>query len=493
MTAGILTLIVFIPAVAGAIIAAVSPRISAQTVKVMGLAASVIVLMLAVTLPAGFMPGAGFQFGETATWIPSLGISYKVGADGISLLMVLLTAFLVPLALLTAWGGTTRNEKGLTISMLFLETAMLGVFVSLDLFLFYMFWEASLVPMFFIIGIWGGVRRIRASIKFFLFTMAGSVLMLVALISLALINRQNTGVLTFDYTLLMATRGGFAVKWLFWSFFIAFAVKIPTLPVHTWLPDAHTEAPTAGSVILAGVLLKMGGYGMIRFCAGLFPTVALEYRLLLSLLGIAGIVYGALMVLVQKDLKRLVAYSSVSHMGYVVAGIASFTVAGMGGGVLQMVSHGLATGALFAVVGILYERVHTRDMAAYGGISRVMPQFSWLFLVVTLASMGFPGTSGFISEFMVLLGLWKLQPLLAGLAVPGVILGAVYMLMMFRSVMHGPVKKGLEHLAPLEGREVLVLACLAAGVIIIGVWPGPWIDAIQGDILRIIGGVGGAG
>ena len=493
MNAGFLTFIVFLPAVAAIIITALSSRISSQAVKVMGLGASVLALMLAATLPAGFLPGAGFQFMETAAWIPSLGISYKIGVDGISLLMVLLTTFLVPLALLTAWGGSTSNEKGLTISMLFLETAMLGVFVSLDLFLFYMFWEASLIPMFFIIGVWGGAQRIRATIKFFLFTMAGSVLMLVALISLVLLNRQNTGVLTFDYTLLLATRGSFAVKWLFWAFFIAFAVKIPTLPVHTWLPDAHTEAPTAGSVILAGVLLKMGGYGMVRFCAGLFPTVALDFRLLLSLLGVAGIIYGAIMVLVQKDLKRLVAYSSVSHMGYVVAGLASFTVAGMSGGVLQMVSHGLATGALFAVVGILYERVHTRELSAYGGISRVMPHFSWLFLVVTLASMGFPGTSGFVSEFMVLLGLWKLQPILAGLAVPGVVLGAVYMLMMFRSVMHGPVQRGLEHLAPLEGREVFVLAILAGGVIIIGVWPGPWIDLIQGDILRIIGGVGGQG
>jgi len=493
MNLGFLTMIVFLPALAAAVITILSGRISAQTVKVMGLGASVLALMLAATLPSGFIPGAGFQFVESADWIPTLGISYKVGVDGISLLMVLLTTFLVPLALLTAWGGPTKNEKGLTISMLFLETAMLGVFVSLDLFLFYMFWEASLIPMFFIIGVWGGARRIHATLKFFLFTMAGSVLMLVALISLALLNRQNTGVLTFDYTLLQATRGGFAVKWLFWAFFAAFAVKIPTLPFHTWLPDAHTEAPTAGSVILAGVLLKMGGYGMIRFCAGLFPSVALEYRLALALLGIAGIIYGALMVLVQKDLKRLVAYTSVSHMGFVVAGLASFTVAGMGGGVLQMVSHGLATGALFAVVGMLYERVHTRELSAYGGISRVMPQFSWLFLVVTLASMGFPGTSGFISEFMVLLGLWKLQPLLAALAVPGVVLAAVYMLMMFRTLMQGPVKKGLEHLAPLEGREVFVLAVLAAGVIIIGVWPGPWIELIQGDILRIIGGAGGPG
>jgi NADH-quinone oxidoreductase subunit M len=493
MNIGFLTLIVFLPAGAALILSALAGRISSQAVKVMGLGASALVLMLAATLPFGFLPGAGFQFNETASWIPQLGVSYKVGIDGISLLMVLLTAFLVPLALLTAWSGSTKNEKGLTISMLFLETAMMGVFVSLDLFLFYMFWEASLIPMFFIIGVWGGSRRIRATMKFFLFTMAGSVLMLAALISLVLINRQNTGVLTFDYTLLSATRGAFAVKWLFWAFFAAFAVKIPTLPVHTWLPDAHTEAPTAGSVILAGVLLKMGGYGMVRFCAGLFPSVAVEYRLLLSLLGVAGIIYGALMVLVQKDLKRLVAYSSVSHMGYVVAGLASFTVAGMGGGVLQMVSHGLATGGLFAIVGILYERVHTRELSAYGGISRVMPHFSWLFLVVTLASMGFPGTSGFISEFMVLLGLWKLEPLLAGLAVPGVVLGAVYMLMMFRSVMQGPVHPGLEKLHPLDGREVFILSVLAAGVIIIGVWPGPWIDLIQGDILRIIGGAGGAG
>ena len=407
--------------------------------------------------------------------------------------MVLLTTVLTPLALLSAWGGSTEQERSLTILMLLLETAMLGVFCATDLFLFYVFWEASLIPMYFIIGVWGGPRRVYATVKFFLFTMGGSVLMLVAIIALALQHQAQTGVLTFDANVLAAGGAPLAVqRWLFWAFFIAFAVKVPMVPVHTWLPDAHVEAPTGGSVILAGVLLKMGGYGLVRFCFGAFPDVALEYHLLITVLGITGILYGAGMVMVQKDLKRLVAYSSVSHMGYVVAGLASLTAAGVSGSVLQMVSHGLVTGGLFACVGILYDRTHSRDLAAYGGVSRVLPHFSWAFLVLTLAAIGLPGTSGFVAEFLVLIGLAEYGWLFAVLAVGGVVLSAVYMLTMFRRVMLGPVARPeLHQLAPLRLHEGLMLVCFIVCVLAIGVYPAPFLDAIQPDVQLLLARIWG--
>jgi len=491
---GLLTILVFLPAAAALALSLASRLLSPAVVKVVGLAASGLTLILAATLALGFTPGGGFQFVDAAEWIPSLGVSWKVGVDGISLLMVLLTSVLVPLALLTAWSGSTRGEKGLTILMLFMETAMLGVFVSMDLLLFYFFWEASLIPMYFIIGIWGGSRRVYATMKFFLFTFAGSVLMLAAIITVAVLQWKRSGVLTFDTGILALSRPAIeAQRWLLWAFLAAFLVKLPAVPLHTWLPDAHVEAPTAGSIILAGVLLKMGGYGLVRFCPVLFPAAALESRYILCALGVAGILYGGVMVMVQKDLKRLVAYSSVSHMGYVLAGLASLTVAGMTGAVLQMASHGLAIGALFAIVGLLYERTHSRDLASYGGLSRVLPHFAWAFLAVTLCSMGFPGTSGFVSEFLVLLGLWKYSPELAVFTAGGVVLSAVYMLTMYRAVMLGPVsRKELASLRPLNAREAFVLACFVFGILAIGVWPAPWIEMVRGDVLGILGGLGTA-
>ncbi len=484
---GLLSAVIFLPLLLGICLAAAARHLSAGTAKSLGIASSIFIFLISLGLLVSFHPGQGFQFTERATWIPSLGVAYAVGIDGISLLMVLLTTALTPLALLAGWGGTTANAKGLPVLMLFLETAMLGVFCATDLFLFYVFWEASLIPMYFIIGLWGGANRIKATLKFFIFTMAGSVLMLVALVTLALMQETRAGGLTFDLATLAQLRlPPSSQVWLFWAFFVAFAVKVPLVPAHTWLPAAHTEAPTTGSVILAGVLLKMGGYAMLRFCPALFPDALEAARPVLAGLGVAGILYGAAMVLAQTDLKRLIAYSSVSHMGYVVAGLATMNVAGVSGSVIQMVSHGLATGALFAIVGMLYDRTHTRELSKYGGVAQVLPHFSWAFLLVTMASIGLPGTAGFVAEFLVMLGLAQYGIGWAILAAGGVILGAVYMLTMFKRVMHGPAGEATGHVTPLEPREGVLLAVFAAGLLVLGVYPGPVLDLIRPDVQAIL-------
>jgi NADH-quinone oxidoreductase subunit M len=384
-----------------------------------------------------------------------------------------LTTFLTPLAILSSWSAITQKAKGYYISMLFLETGMIGVFVSLDLFLFYVFWEAMLLPMYFLIGIWGGPRKIYATIKFILFTMTGSLLMLVAILVLYFMNYSYTGVYSFDLlqiNLLPIPLG--AQFWLFAAFALAFAIKVPMFPFHTWLPDAHVEAPTAGSVILAGVLLKMGTYGFLRFCLPLFPNAFIDFVPLFSVLAIIGIIYGALVSMRQEDVKSLVAFSSVSHLGFVMLGLFTLNLQGIEGGILQMINHGISTGALFLIVGMLYERRHTRLIADFGGLSRKIPIFAAFFMIVTLSSIGLPGTNGFVGEFLIILGTFKSSVIYAVFAATGIILAAVYMLWMYQRIMFGKITKPEnENLKDLNFREKIILIPLILVIFWIGLYP----------------------
>jgi len=428
-----------------------------------------------------------FQFVENIPWIKEFGISYHVGIDGISLFLFLLTSFLTVISILASWNIKDRIKEFM-IAMLVLETGMLGVFISLDLFLFYVFWEFMLIPMYLIIGVWGGPRRIYATIKFFLFTMAGSVLMLVAIIVIFFINHKATGEYTFDllkiYNLDIPMGAQF---WLFLAFFFAFAIKVPMFPFHTWLPDAHVEAPTAGSVILAAVLLKMGTYGFVRFSLPLFPYASHQFVPLIAWLAIAGIIYGALVAMVQEDLKKLVAYSSISHLGFVMLGIFVFNVQGMEGGILQMVNHGLSTGALFLIVGMIYERSHTRLIADYGGLAKKMPMFAIFFMIITLSSIGLPGLNGFVGEFLVLVGVFKSNVLYAVLATTGVILSACYMLWMFQRVMFNKITNPENRkLKDLNLREWALLLPITILVFWIGIYPKPLISRMDVSVNHLL-------
>jgi len=417
---------------------------------------------------------AAMQFVESTWWVQAYGISYKVGIDGISLLLVLLTTFLTVLCILCSWSAITFRVKEYMISFLFLETGMLGALVALDLILFYVFWEVMLIPMYLLIGVWGDPkRRIYAAVKFFLFTMAGSVLMLIAILALYFINLKATGKATFDVLeLYKATIPIQTQYWLFGAFALAFAIKVPMFPFHTWLPDAHTEAPTAGSVILAGVLLKMGTYGFIRFAIPLFPNAAYDLLPIVSSLAIIGIIYGALVSMMQADLKRLVAFSSVSHLGYVMLGMFAFNMQGVEGSLYQMLNHGVSTGALFLMVGMIYERRHTRMIADFGGLSKVMPIYATFFMIVTLSSIGLPGTNGFVGEFLILLGAFRSNVLYGVLATTGVVLGAAYMLWMFQRVMFGVIKKPEnEKLKDLNGREIATLVPMVVLIFLMGIYP----------------------
>ncbi len=440
--------------------------------------------MWAVFNPAS----ADYQMVERHAWIPAFGIQYAVGVDGISLFLVVLTGFLTPLALLGSWGSIHRKVREFSFFMLVLESAMIGVFLSLDLFLFYIFWDAMLIPMYFLIGIWGYDRRIYAAIKFMLYTMAGSVLMLLAIIALAYFHSVQTGDYSFDLQSLMQLRLAPRVQfWLFLAFAVAFAIKVPLFPFHTWLPDAHVEAPTAGSVILAGVLLKMGTYGLLRFAFPLFPDAAAYFAPALATLAVIGIVYGALVAMVQPDLKKLVAYSSVSHLGFVVLGIATMNLQGIQGGVYQMLNHGVSTGALFLIVGMLSDRRHTRQIAEFGGLKAVMPRLVAVFLVITLSSIGLPGLNGFVGEFLILLGAFRWDVRFGAVAATGVILSAVYMLWMFQRVNYGPVtnpkNQGLKDLSP---REWWVLAPTVAMAVFMGVAPSVFLKPMQPAVTRIV-------
>jgi NADH-quinone oxidoreductase subunit M len=431
---------------------------------------------------------ADFQFVERHDWIPSFGISYAVGVDGISLLLLVLTGFLTPLALLSSWESVRIHTRSFCMFVLFLESAMLGVFVSIDLFLFYVFWDAMLIPMYFLIGIWGYERRVYAAVKFILYTMAGSVLMLLAILGLAWLNSTTTGRYSFDLMTLYAMRVPPQLQfWFFLAFALAFAIKVPLFPFHTWLPDAHVEAPTAGSVILAGVLLKMGTYGLVRFAFPLFPEAATFFAPYLATLAVIGIVYGALVAMVQPDLKKLVAYSSVSHLGFVVLGIAAMNTQGVQGAVYQMLNHGVSTGGLFLIVGMLSDRRHTRAIAEFGGLKKVAPRLVAAFLIVTLSSIGLPGLNGFVGEFLILVGAFSWNPRFAAVAATGVILSAIYMLWMFQRVNYGPVTNDKNRALPdLEPREWVVIVPIVAMTILMGVVPNLFLAPTERSVQRIV-------
>jgi NADH-quinone oxidoreductase subunit M len=452
------------------------------------LVVSGLVFVETLLLWARFNPAsADFQFVERHSWIPDFGISYAVGVDGISLLLIVLTGFLTPIALLSSWESVHKRTRSFCVAILALESAMIGVFVSLDMFLFYVFWDAMLIPMYFLIGIWGYDRRIYAAVKFLLYTMAGSVLMLLAILGLAALSASTTGHYTFDllalYDLAIPRHLQF---WFFLAFALAFAIKVPLFPFHTWLPDAHVEAPTAGSVILAGVLLKMGTYGLVRFAFPLFPLAATYFAPYLALLAVIGIIYGALVAMVQPDMKKLVAYSSVSHLGFVVLGIAAMNVQGVQGAVYQMLSHGISTGGLFLIVGMLSDRRHTRLISEFGGLKKVMPRLVAAFLIVTLSSIGLPGLNGFVGEFLILLGTFTWNPRFAAFAVSGVVLSATYMLWMFQRVNYGAVDEKNAALPDLKPREWALIVPVIALAILMGVLPNLFLKPMEPSIERML-------
>jgi NADH-quinone oxidoreductase subunit M len=484
----ILNGVIYLP-LAAAVLLAFLPRGQHSWFKVGALAASVATLVLSLSLVPEFdvSKNAEFQLVTAVPWIPQFGVQYKIGVDGISLVLLLLTALLSAIAILSSWDAIHERVKEYYICLLLLETGMLGVFVALDLIVFYVFWEAMLIPMYFLIGVWGGPRKLYATIKFVLYTLTGSLLMLVAIIWLYVASSTGgMGSGTFDIEQLTGPGSPVAQNpalgpnvrlWLFLAFALAFAIKVPMFPFHTWLPDAHVEAPTAGSVILAGVLLKMGTYGFVRFCIPLFPDVSLRVAPWFLALAVIGIIYGALMAYVQQDVKRLVAYSSVSHLGFCILGLFAFTPEGVSGSVLQMINHGLSTGGLFLLVGMIYERRHTRDIAAFGGLWKVIPIFALFFLITTLSSVGLPGLNGFVGEFLILLGTWgppgkPNNQAAAALGATGVILGAVYMLWMFQRMMKGPLTRAENRRLPdLNLREIVTLLPLVALMFWIGLFP----------------------
>ena len=479
MNAGTLIFVVFLP-LAGALALLLFPRRD-SSIRWFALGISLITFAASLLLPLGFENRPGFQFEVDYAWIASPNIHFHLGVDGISLWLVVMTAFLVPLSVVISWKSVHERVKEFFILLLVLETAMLGVFVALDLFLFYFFWEATLVPMALLIGMYGHERRVYAAVKFFLYTVVASVFMLAAILWI------YVQVGSFDFaTIQSAIASGRlalswnAARWLFLGFFIAFAVKVPLFPLHTWLPDAHVEAPTAGSVLLAAVLLKMGTYGLLRFNVTLFPEQARYHAPWIIALAIIGIIYGALVAMVQPNLKKLIAYSSVSHLGFVVLGIFSFTQMGVDGAVYQMLNHGISTGALFMLAGMLYERRHTFEISDFGGLATPMPGYATFFLVITLSSIGLPLLNGFVGEFLVLAGAYQARPLYGVLAATGVIWSACYMLWMYQRVFFGVVKNPANAaLSDLDGRERLALWPLAGLALVMGVASPLWMRAID--------------
>jgi len=475
----LLTATIFTP-LAGALVLLAVPRRAANLARLVALAVSLVTLGLAVALAAAFQTGrAGFQLGWTADWVASLGIRYRVGLDGISLPLLLLTALLTPLALLGAW-RVPQRPRAYAALVLALETALLGVFSALDLFLFYIFWEAVLIPAYFLIGLWGGERRVYAAVKFFLYTLLGGLLMLVSILGLYYL-QHRAGDPSFDFEVLRdLAKSDNAERWLFAGFFAAFAIKTPLFPFHTWLPDAYTEAHPTTTVLLAGVMSKMGVYGFIRYTVQLLPEGARAAEPVVLTLAVTGILYAALVAVAQRDFKRLVAYSSVSHMGFMVLGTFAFTVQGIQGGVFSMVAHGLVIGGLFFLTGMLAERTATSRIADYGGLQRVVPRLGGVLLVLLLASAALPGLVGFVGEFLVLLGAFLNNRLTAVLAVGGVVLAAVYLLWAYQRMFHGEVTSERNRaLADLTPREWAVLLPILALVVALGIFPGPLLDRVE--------------
>jgi NADH-quinone oxidoreductase subunit M len=485
----ILSLLIFFPILSAVVLLFINKE-NGRAIRWVTLVFALIEFILSLPLFFAFdSKTAAMQFVENYWWIQSYGISYKLGIDGISLLLVLLTTFLTILCILCSWTAITFRVKEFMISFLFLETGMIGALVALDLILFYVFWEVMLIPMYLLIGVWGDPkRRIYAAVKFFLFTMAGSVLMLVAILALYFLNQKTTGVSTFDVIELYKLGLPVGTQyWLFGAFALAFAIKVPMFPFHTWLPDAHTEAPTAGSVILAGVLLKMGTYGFIRFAIPLFPKAAFDLLPLVSILALIGIIYGALVSMMQPDLKRLVAFSSVSHLGYVMLGMFAFNMQGVEGSIYQMLNHGISTGSLFLIVGMIYERRHTRLIADFGGLSKVMPIYAVFFMIVTLSSIGLPGTNGFVGEFLILLGVFQSNIAYGVLAATGVILGAAYMLWMFQRVMFGKITRPEnEKLKDLNAREITILVPMVIMIFLMGIYPKLFFSKMDASVEKFI-------
>jgi NADH-quinone oxidoreductase subunit M len=469
---------------------------SESTAKWIALATSVVTFALSLPLFFGFDKSKGLyangladllQYEFSVPWIETFNINFHIGLDGISLLLVMLTTFLTPLCIWGSFASIKTRVRGYYIAFLALETGMIGVFASMDLVLFYVFWEAMLIPMYMLIGVWGGQNRVYAAVKFILYTMVGSLLMLVGIIWLYF--NGVPGEHTFDLVKIFmhADLSMKAQSYLFGAFALAFAIKVPMFPFHTWLPDAHTEAPTAGSIILAGVLLKMGTYGFIRFCIPLFPAAAKEYATLISILAIIGIIYGALVSMMQTDMKKLVAYSSVSHLGFVMLGLFAFNMQGLQGGVIQMVNHGLSTGALFFLVGVIYERRHTRMISEYGGIAKVMPVYATFFMIVVLSSIGLPGLNGFVGEFLILVGAFKAKAVFGILAASGVIFAAVYLLWMYQRVFFGEVvKEANKKLTDLTFTEKAILTLLLIFIVWIGVHPTTFLSISENSVGMVL-------
>lgn len=481
ITLPILSLLLWLP-LAGALVIGFIPSHTPhfqRNAKILALLTTAIVFVLSLVLLAGFNNNqVGFQFTENKPWLPGLKLSYHLGIDGISLWFVLLSTFLMPICILASWHSIEKRLKEYLIAFLILETMMIGTFVALDTFLFYVFFEAVLIPMFLLIGIWGGARRVYAAFKFFLYTLLGSLLMLVALVAVYL----HTG--TSDLTTLLQTNLPAAMQyWIWGAFFVSFAVKMPMWPVHTWLPDAHVEAPTAGSVILAGVLLKMGGYGFLRFALPLAPIPSFEWAPYVQTLSVIAIIYTSLVALAQNDMKKMIAYSSVAHMGYVTLGIFAFNKQGVEGAMFQMLSHGIISAALFLCVGVIYDRLHTREISRYGGLVNNMPKYAFVFMIFMLGSVGMPGTGGFVGEFLALLGAVKANTILGTLAASGLILGAVYMLSLYRRVVFGQLdKKDVKEMSDLTAREIVIFIPLVVFVLWMGVYPKTFLGPIGTSI-----------